>query len=307
LGFSGCNLAPKKAMSLHAPIQELSLDQIDMSLSDLRIMRPADLDQMRRSLEHHGQLQPIVVRQQEATYQLLDGFKRCHCSEKLGWSSLRGIVLDVTLCQGVAMILKYNRAGKGLEDYDQALIIYSLRHDHALDQAGISQLTGYSRSWVCRRLALLEKLSEPVQDALRMGLISNTHARSIVKLPRGNQQAITEIITRHQLSSRDTALLVDKFLSSKSHKEQVYVLSHPMDIIDNAYRSKDIFDARLSSKGNQVLKSMELLMLQLNIFIGQMHPLRLSETEKRILRPRLGPLEQRTKQVLSLINQNPLI
>lgn len=293
-------------MSLQAPIQELLLDQIDMSLSDLRIMRPSDLDKMRRSLEVHGQLQPIVVRQQEATYQLLDGFKRCHCSEKLGWSSLRGIVLDVTLCQGVAMILKYNRAGKGLDDYDQALIIYSLRHDHALDQVSISQLTGYSRSWVCRRLALVEKLSHPVQDALRMGLISNTHARSIVKLPRGNQQAITEIITRDHLSCRDTALLVDRYLSSKSSEEQDYVLSHPMEVIRLAHTDKNIFDTRLSEKGNRLLKAMELLILQLNIFIGQINTPGLSETEKSILRPRLRQLEEKTKLALSIINQNPL-
>ncbi len=294
-------------MSLHAPIQDLLLDQIDMSLSDLRIIRPADLEKMRRSLELHGQLQPIVVRQQDGTYQLLDGFKRCHCSKRLGWSSLRGIVLEVTLCDGVAMILKYNRAGKGLDDYDQALIIYSLVHDHGLDQVSISRLTGYCRSWVSRRLALIEKLCESVQDALRMGLISNTHARSIVKLPRGNQHAIMKIITGDHLSCRDTALLVDKYLSSKSSEEQDYVLSHPMEVIRLAHSDKNIFDTRLGKKGNRLLKAIELLMLQQNIFIGQMNPSTLSETEKGILCPRLEVLEQRTKQVLSIIHQNPLL
>ena len=48
-----------------------------------------------------------------------------------------------------------------------------------MDQAGISTLTGNSRSWVCWCLALIEKLSAGVRDQLRMGVISNSHARSV--------------------------------------------------------------------------------------------------------------------------------
>lgn len=293
-------------MSLQAPIRDLPLDQIDMSLSGLRISRPADMEQMCRSMAHHGQLQPVVVRRLDAVYQLLDGFKRYQGAEKLGWRCLRGIVLDVGLSHGVAMILKYNRGGKGLGDYDQALIIYSLCYDHGLDQTAISELTGYSRSWVCRRMALVERLSEQVQDALRMGLIGNTQARHIVKLPRGNQQSVMEIIIGHDLSCRDTAVLVEKYVRSKSQKEQAYVLSHPMDVIQREHTGKDIYDTRLGKEGNLLLKAIELLMLQQNIFIGQMNPGSLSETERRILAPRLTPLYQRAQQVMLHITKNPL-
>lgn len=294
-------------MSIQSPIKDLPLDQIDISLSGLRISRPAELEQMCHSMEHHGQLQPVVVRRLDAVYQLLDGFKRYQGAEKLGWRSLGCIVLDVTLSHGVAMILKYNRGGKGLGDYDQALIIYSLCYDHGLDQVSISQLTGYSRSWVCRRLSLVERLSEQVQDALRMGLIGNTLARHIVKLPCGNQQIIMEIIIRYGFNCRDTALLIDKYLSSKTQKEQDYVLSHPDEIIRRAHTGKDIYDTRLGKEGNALLKAIELLILQQNIFIGQMNPGSLSDTEKQILAPRLRPLHQKAQQVLSVINKNPLL
>lgn len=294
-------------MSLQAPIKDLPLDQIDISLSGLRISRPAEVDQMCHSMDDHGQLQPVVVRRLDTFYQLLDGFKRYQGAEKLGWRCLRCIVLDVTLSHGVAMILKYNRGGKGLSDYDQALIIYSLCYDHGLDQVSISQLTGYSRSWVCRRLSLVERLNEQVQDALRMGLIGNTQARHLVKLPCGNQQAIMEIIIGYGFSCRDTALLIDKYLSSKSQKEQVYVLSHPREVIQREHTGKDIYDTRLGKEGNGLLKAIALLMLQQNIFIGQMNSGSLSETERQILAPRLRPLHQKAQQVLSVINKNPLL
>ncbi len=294
-------------MSLQAPIKDIPLDQIDISLSGLRISRPGEVDQMCHSMKHHGQLQAVVVRRLGAVYQLLDGFKRYQGAEKLCWRCLGCTVLDVTLSHGVAMILKYNRGGKGLCDYDQALIIYSLCYDHGLDQVSISRLTGYSRSWVCRRLSLVERLSDEVQDALRMGLIGNTQARHIVKLPCGNQQAIMEIIIRHDLCCRDTALLVNKYLSSKSQKEQAYVLSHPRDIIQREHTGKDIYDTRLGKEGNRLLKAIELLMLQQNIFIAQMNPGSLSETERHILAPRLRPLHQKAQQILSVLNKNILL
>ncbi|HHN48149.1 MAG TPA: hypothetical protein ENN08_04345 [Bacteroidales bacterium] len=71
-------------MSLQAPIKDLPLDQIDISLSGLRISRPGDVDQMCHSMKHHGQLQAVVVRRLGAVYQLLDGSKRYQGVEKLG-------------------------------------------------------------------------------------------------------------------------------------------------------------------------------------------------------------------------------
>jgi len=55
-----------------------------------------------------------------------------------------------------------------------------------------------------------------------------------------------------------------------------------------------------------LLKAIELLMLQQNIFIGQMSSGYLSETKRHILAPRLRPLHQRAQQMVSLINKNPL-
>ena len=73
-------------------------------------------------------------------------------------------ILDVPLMEGKAMMLSYNKSGRSLMDYDEALVVCSLKKDHLLDQSAISHLIGYSRSWVCRRLALVEKLDPSVQE-----------------------------------------------------------------------------------------------------------------------------------------------
>ena len=162
---------------------QVKLEHMDLSLSSLRIVRPRDLDKMQESLHRSGQLNPVIVRKHEALFQVLDGFKRWHSAERLGWECLQAMVLDVPIARGKALMLSYNRVTRSLFDYDEALVVHSLSKEYIMDQAGISRLTGYSRSWVCRRLALIDKLSAGVRDQFRMGVISNSHARSVVKLP----------------------------------------------------------------------------------------------------------------------------
>ncbi len=286
--------------------KSVKLDQLDTSLQDLRITRCCEMEKMYRSLRHSGQLNPLIVRVAGDGYQILDGFKRYHCAKQLGWEYLDARILDVSLMEGKAMMLRYNKVGRSLMDYDEALIVVSLKKDHLLDQSAISHLTGYSRSWVCRRLALIEKLDSLVQDALRMGVITNSQAREIVKLPRGNQGAMMRTVTAHHLTSRDSRILVEKYLGASSQKEQAYILSHPEEIIEKSVSTGEIYDSRLSRHGNRLLKSIELLLVRQNIFIGlsgQHMTQTLGEMEKSILAVKMEKLKKGAVMVQSVINQ----
>lgn len=261
---------------------------------------------MCRRLNQSGQLNPVIVRPVGTGYQILDGFKRYYSAQQLGWEYLDAGIVDVPLAYGKAMMLSYNRGGRSLLDYDEALVVYSLKKDHLLDQSSISRLTGYSRSWVCRRLALIEKLNPVVQDSLRMGVITNSHARALVRLPRGNQDEMTRCITENHLTSRDSVLLIEKFLDSPHRKDQQYILSHPVEVIEKSVSKDEIYDIRLSRYGNRLLKSIELLYLQQNMFIGlctgHMSG-KLSGDETGILESRMEKLKKGTLWVGSIINQ----
>ena len=198
----------------------VKLDQLDVSLQYLRITRPGEMEKMCRSLRRSGQLNPLIVRIAADGFQILDGFKRYHCAKQLSWESLDARILDVPLMEGKAMMLSYNKSGRSLMDYDEALVVCSLKKDHLLDQSAISHLTGYSRSWVCRRLALVEKLDPSVQDALRMGVVTSSQAREMVKLPRGNQGEMMHSVTANNLTSRESRILVEKFLGASGQKER---------------------------------------------------------------------------------------
>jgi len=292
-------------MTCAAINKQLTLEDLDTSLSCLRITRPVELERMQASLDRIGQLSPVIVRKEDDKYQLLDGFKRCQVAERLGWEFIQARVLDISLPHGKAMILNYNRTNRSLLDYDEALVIYSLKKDHLMDQESISQLTGYSRSWVCRRLALIEKLSDSVQEELRMGMISNSQARVIVKLPRGNQEVIMRAIITHNITSRDSCVLVEKYLQSTSKSEQEYLIAHPVEVLQQSTLPHEIYDSRLSRHGNRLLKSIDLLLTQQHIFIGQFtndQTRGLKQIELGVLQNKLERLERNAGTILSVIN-----
>jgi len=287
----------------------ISLDCFDTSLSVYRLVFPSQIKSMKHSLERVGQLQPVITRESEAGYQLIDGFKRYYASEQLALSGLLGKVLDVSESVGKAMILAYNKDSNALVDYEEGLIVCSLKNEHGMNQKEIAELTGYSTAWVCRRISLVERLDETVQSQLTLGTISAAHAREIIKLPRGNQGEVTRSIIEHELSSRSGAWLIDKYLSSENRAQRQYLLEHPLEALEKATQGKEMYDSRLCPHGNALLKTTELLYLQQNIFISQYSQSKtqqLGQAEKMILGPKLHRVWVKARSIVSIIDQKEL-
>jgi ParB family transcriptional regulator, chromosome partitioning protein len=300
------SFAKKTAMEREMVLKTISLEYFDTSLSEYRLVFPSQIKAMKHSFERVGQLQPVITRQSEAGYQLIDGFKRYYAAEQLALSTLLGKVLDVSESVGKAMILAYNKESSPLVDYEEGLIVCSLKNEHGMNQKQIAELTGYSAAWVCRRISLVERLDETVQSQLTLGKISAAHAREIIKLPRGNQGEVTRSIMEHDLSSRSSAWLIDKYLSSGSKAQKQYLLDHPLEAIEKQTKETEIYDSRLGKHGNKLLKTTELLHLQQNIFAGQynhIHTVQLSDLEKGILRPTLRKVCSKARLIVSLIDQ----
>lgn len=100
---------------------------------------------MERSLSSSGQLRPVVVRSHGKGYQLLDGFKRYHAALSLGWEHLECRVVEADTLSAKVMVLVYNSSPGGLQDYEQAGIIHSLRKEHLLSCQEISPPDGQNR------------------------------------------------------------------------------------------------------------------------------------------------------------------
>ena len=109
-------------------------------------------------------------------------------------------------------------------------MLHSLHQDDALTQEQIGVLLGRHKSWVCRRLALVERLCDEALENLRLGLISAGICRHLLLLPRGNQPRILASVIKHHLSSRETARLV-QLLRERPASQHDMLLWQPLDIL----------------------------------------------------------------------------
>ena len=282
-----------KTIPVSSRIEEISIAEFDLSLSGMRIMNMTRILQVEKSMRLHGQLQPVVARIHANGIQLIDGFKRLYSAEDLMIETLQCHLLEIDLSQAKVLLMSYNRPHQSMEVWEEALVLQDLQKTHSMDQGSLARLTGFSRSWVSRRLALIDKMDEDVSSGIMMGTLTSSHARALTKLPRGNQGEVARAITNFALTSRQSDKLVEAFLKAGDENQQRYILTHPEQILrkDHEDQEEEPYDVRLSSYGNDLMQGIGYVIQAVQIMLSRLGDHRvgmLNETEKVIITPGLG-------------------
>jgi ParB/RepB/Spo0J family partition protein len=251
-------------------IQEIDIRDFDLSLSAMRITNMSRIRQVEKSMRIHGQLQPVVARVHDSGYQLIDGFKRVYACEALVMDRIQCRLLEVNQDQAKILMLSYNWSSQSMEAYEEALILHNLISNQAVTQRDLARHTGRSRSWVSRRLSLTERLDEAIGTEIRMGNLSSSHGRAIMKLPRGNQIAVASVITTCHLSSRDADKLVDAYLGAEDEKKQQQILENPERVLRSQHiiRLPEFYDPKLSVYDNNVLRGIHGVVESMQHLLG---------------------------------------
>lgn len=258
---------------------------------------------LERSMKVHGQLQPVIARIYEGGVQLIDGFKRLYAAETLLMDTLECRLFEVDETQAKIMLMSYNWTNQSMEVWEEAMILKALLEGDNLEQRQLAKLVGRSPSWVSRRLSLISKLDEEVASEIRMGSITSRHARALIRLPRGNQVEVARVISDFHLSSRLSERLVDAYLEAEDEHEQRMLLDHPEQILWYQWDlPEDPYDGRLSDYGNEVMHSIMNLWQPLEALLSILRDSRigdLGESEKAIIYPFLGELNELTEKIMS--------
>jgi ParB family chromosome partitioning protein len=290
-------------------IQSIDISELSTEFSHMRLIKPELIKSMEQSLSRFHQLNPIIVREANGQYQIIDGFKRYHAASNLDWCGLSATVIQTTVKAATAMMITYNKNNNSLNDYEEAMILLSLKQTHNMHQDDIAQLVGFSVSWVSRRLALVEKLETSVKDELKLGVITSTQARDISKLPRGNQIELTKCVVDYGLTSRQTTIVIGEFLKHKNRDKQKYIIDHPLEILENSKtRVDDDYDSRLSVSGNKLLKSIKSTYRQMNYLNNYLRGglgTKLTLLDWSILENELKSTSHMSTELITTINKTP--
>lgn len=188
------------------------LGELGERLAVLRLEQPAAVEAMRCSLERHGQLSALLVFDAAGALEVVDGFKRLRAARALGWSELAVRSCGSSLVDAKVGLVALH-ATRGLSELEEGWLVRSLYREHRMSQPVIGQRLGRDKSWVYRRLMLVESLTVEVQASVRLGLVAPRAAVALGALPRGNQRAASEIVVGRGLTVRETERLCAELLA----------------------------------------------------------------------------------------------
>lgn len=232
----------------------VTLTELGQRYRRYRLADPEAEEAMAGSLRRWGQLAPVVACVRNDKLELLDGFKRHAAARQIAGMTLSVRVLEVDEPTAKAAILGLNRGQRATRELEEAWIVQGLVRDDQMTQVEAAHLLGRHKSWVCRRLALLEKLSVAVKEDLRLGLVGPSLARQLTRLPTGNQEALLALTRRETLTAQEVSGVID-LLQGASPEQASFVLQKPREALALVHSMPTALkDPRLSRAGNWLAK-----------------------------------------------------
>ena len=221
--------------------------QIGEVYGRFRLVHPQAEHRMVESMRRYGQLMPVIVSMKDERCELIDGFKRLRAARQLGLCGITAKNIEATPRVAKACIIQLNRKGGFITGLEEAMVCESLRRDDRMSQVEIATLLGRHKSWVSRRISLIQRLCEDAVNHVRLGLITSSIGRELARLPRGNQKEVLDAILKHRLCSRQCQQLVSLLLQSPRW-DYDKILYCPVEVLENnrpfsSRKSKKLQDA----------------------------------------------------------------
>ena len=177
------------------------------------------ISELAQSIKENGLIQPIIVRQEGAYYQIVAGERRYRACKLLGQKDIPAISRDFDDNKTSRVALIENIQRQDLNPLEEAIAYQNLIAEHGLTQGELGDILGKSRSAVTNTLRLLE-LPKEVQQMLKEEEIFMGHARALLAL--GNKNKIRDLakeIIKKGLSVRQTERMVKTLTENKSVPE----------------------------------------------------------------------------------------
>jgi ParB-like chromosome segregation protein Spo0J len=285
-------------------VRPIAVEALGERYRRYRLSDPAAEEAMARSLRQYGQASPVVVCVRDESAELLDGFKRRGAAPLAGLRTLSARVVEADEATAKAAIYGLNRTGTHPSELEEAWIVQALVREDGLTQVQTAELLGHHKSWVSRRLALLERLCDEAKGELRLGLLPATLARQLTRLPVGNQPAVLGAARRESLTAVETHGIIE-LLRGANAEQETFILEKPREALLQAEGVQGpVRDLRLSPGGNRVARQLRYL---LDALSGMENWLRypglaeLKRGDRVLLVPRFEKLAQDAQTVASLV------
>jgi ParB/RepB/Spo0J family partition protein len=207
--------------------RDIELSRIEMTFSHIRILAPRPLNKLTDSMDACGQLSPIIVVPAATTnsFTLMDGYLRVQAIKKLRQDVIKAEIWECSEAEALLSLL-VNHGQHNWEAFEEAQVLHELRTRHHLSQEQIANQIGRTQSWISRRVALLNVLSDKLIHAIREGKVSTwTAHRVLVPMARAiplHADQLFDYLQKHSHSTRDLSNFFQHYQkSNKTTREKM--------------------------------------------------------------------------------------
>lgn len=160
-------------------IAQIPTNQLEPNpLQPRGIISSESVSELVESIREHGILEPLIIAQTPAGYQIIAGERRWRAARILKLPYVPAIVKKTSPQQMLEMAIVENVQRKDLNPIERAKAFLRLKDEFNLDHVGIAKKVSKSVPYVINVLKLLT-LPDAIKDGLLSGLISEGHARAL--------------------------------------------------------------------------------------------------------------------------------
>jgi len=179
------------------------------------------LQELIDSIRQHGIIQPLIVRQVGARFELIAGERRWRAAQEAGLTQVPVIIRSASDMEVLELSLIENLQRADLNPIEEAQGYARLANEFGMRQEDIALKVGRSRAAVANAMRLLD-LHPQVQIWLAQDLLSVGHAKVLLALKAPEEQLLAaETVLRRNATVRSTERLVARQLGiGRSRRRQ---------------------------------------------------------------------------------------
>ena len=188
----------------------LSINEVEPNRNQPRkIFNESGLEELAKSIEQNGIIQPILVRPMtDGSYQLIAGERRWRAARMAGLTEVPVTIREMSDEEASIFALIENLQREDLNPVEEAEGLKSLIESYGFTQEEAADKVGKSRTAVTNTLRLL-KLPSPVRNLLGDGKITAGHARALLGLDDEKEMLrIAQATVAQELSVRQVEKMV---------------------------------------------------------------------------------------------------
>ena len=211
-------------------IIEVNINQIVPNPHQPRLnFNEEKINELAASIKEHGIIQPLIVTQSGAKFELVAGERRFEASKKAGLSKVPVIIREAGEKEKLELAITENVQRHDLDPIEEGKAYKKLMDEFEMSQDEVAVKMGKSRSAISNKIRLLS-LPVEIQKALVSGEISEGHAKAILAMPnQEKQRALFELIKKNGLTVRQVEEKT-KEVSVRSHSRVVNADPHMKEL-----------------------------------------------------------------------------